>query len=127
MYAMIVIVASGIGLGLFGNIDLPNMFKQTLPPMVIYRYDKTVESHKDIGPTDKEYKIISNFLKENEDGWVDDARSYAPIIVLKAPDYSINCMSDGVVINYKNTKGRWKQISKSYKIPFCGLSQEIIY
>lgn len=124
MGAKMLMVAAVMSVGLSGNVELPKNLGETLPSMVVYRYENMVESRKSVGPNDPEYKVISRFLRDNKEGWEHDARSYAPNIVFKGPDYSINCMSDGVVINHQNTKGEWKQISKSSKIPFCGLSQE---
>lgn len=121
MGAKMLIVAAGMGIGLIGNVELPSELREALPSMVIYRYEKAVESRKSVGSNDEEYKVISSFLQENKTRWEYDYRSYAPSIFFKGPNFSINCMPDGVVINYQNTKGEWKQISKSSKKPFCGL------
>lgn len=125
MDAKMLIVTAVMSVGLFGNAELPSELKESLPAMIVYRYKKMVESHKSVQPNDPEHKLISAFLHDNKDGWELDARSYSPNIVFKGPTYSINCMSDGVVINYRNKKGKWTQISKSIKTPpFCGLPQE---
>jgi hypothetical protein len=70
-----------MGVGLFGKVELPNLFIETLPKMIVYQYNKNIETQRNIGQNDEEYKIISRFLKENKTGWENDHRSYAPGIV----------------------------------------------
>jgi len=55
MGAKMLMVTAVMSVGLSGNVELPKELNEALPSMIVYRYEKMVESRKSVWPNDPEY------------------------------------------------------------------------
>ncbi len=56
------------------------------------------------------YIALSNWLKDNIQGWENTPVTYVPISTYTAPNISVNVMGKGVVVNYQTKGGNWVQV-----------------
>lgn len=73
----------------------------------IYQYnvDKTHQLHG----------FLLSWLKQNQKDWTLDFTTYAPSLLINSENLKVNVLFNDnlVVINYKNKKGKWLQVSKN--------------
>jgi hypothetical protein len=68
-----------------------------------------------ITPSDEVYKQLRAFMFEERHGWKYDFVDYAPRTRFVSNNMIINCLPDGIVVNYKHPDGQFVQISKDLK------------
>ena len=56
------------------------------------------------------YISLSNWFKDNTQGWENTPVTYVPISTYTAPNISVNVMGKGVVVNYQTKDGNWVQV-----------------
>jgi len=62
---------------------------------------------------DKLFDIIYEWLMNNRNGWKKNYITYVPCHLFYSEEINININSDLVVVNYKDSKNKWKQIVHS--------------
>jgi hypothetical protein len=72
-------------------------------------------SARSIVAADRAYMELMVFLREEHSGWHKDYASYAPHLVFKSKDISINCIGTLIVVNYRTRDGGMEQIAKTAK------------
>lgn len=84
-----------------------------IPQTLIYSiYDHGVVVRRgQITVGEGEYESIKRVLVSERKGWKFDMNTYAPSRVYSSPSMNINCLSRGLVVNYKDGSD-WVQISK---------------
>ena len=65
-----------------------------------------------VDPSDSRYKVLKNWLKQNESGWYNSPVSYVPHYVYSSKSMQVNVMPSGVVVNYQENSS-WYQVNKS--------------
>ena len=63
-----------------------------------------------LNPNSPNYISLSNWFKDNTQGWENTPVTYVPISTYTAPNISVNVMGKGVVVNYQTKDGNWVQV-----------------
>lgn len=65
---------------------------------------------REITTNDREYLVLSEWLKKNKTNWVNSLVSYVPKVTFSSPTISINVLKNIVVVNYAITNSEWNQV-----------------
>ena len=52
---------------------------------------------------------IRSILQEKKDHWKGDFADYAPVLLMKGANFNVNFQSVRVIVNCKNSAGKWEQ------------------
>ncbi len=68
-----------------------------------------------INQKDKEYVDLYNWLKTNKNGWKNTLVTFVPKNTYTSAKFSVNILDNGVIVNYQNKNGSWKQVQNEKK------------
>ncbi|MDR3324087.1 MAG: hypothetical protein LBS89_07785 [Zoogloeaceae bacterium] len=71
-----------------------------------------ISGEQRIALTEKERENLRAFLQKHSLAWQHDFKTYAHAQIFFAEKMHINCMTGGVIVNFLDEDGAWKQISK---------------
>jgi hypothetical protein len=75
-------------------------------PMTAYVYEQgRPRDMLKISPTNELHAQIATWLKSNREGWHTSYNSYAPRVLIRNDNMSINCFSNAVILNIGGSNG----------------------
>ena len=100
----IIIVGAILYWGRDRSIDFVSIFPNT------FKY-----CGKEINKTEKEYKELILWFKENKNGWKNAPASYIPGTVFSSQGISVNILKNSVIVNFSSNSIEWNQVIKKKK------------
>lgn len=102
-----------IGCSRAGNNQIEMILSSYPESFVLYIYqDGRVSSERELSASDNEYRNLRLWLKQNQEGWSEDANSYAPVWLFASDQIKFNVLKDAVVVNFTIDGKKWTQLSK---------------